>query len=83
MGHSLGAGVAGLFTMLLIGKPELVGLSNANDIRSFLFAPPRVMSIDLTMKYAPHISSVIYQASSMTLRFFARVEYRAENREQT
>jgi hypothetical protein len=61
VGHSLGAGVAGLFTMLLVRNPELVGLSNADNIRSFLFAPPRVMSIDLTMKYATHINSVIYQ----------------------
>ncbi|XP_024356849.1 uncharacterized protein [Physcomitrium patens] len=61
VGHSLGAGVAALFTMMLVKSPELVGLADPREIRAILFAPPRVMSVDLALKYAPYVNSVIYQ----------------------
>ncbi|XP_073385649.1 uncharacterized protein [Physcomitrium patens] len=41
VGHSLGAGVAALFIMMLVKSPELVGLADPREIRAILFAPPR------------------------------------------
>jgi hypothetical protein len=64
VGHSLGAGVAPLFTILLVKNPELIGGISPELIHSYGFAPPRVMSLDLSIKYAPYITSCVYQASA-------------------
>ncbi|KAH9570759.1 hypothetical protein CY35_02G057900 [Sphagnum magellanicum] len=68
VGHSLGAGVAPLFTILLVKNPELIGGISPELIHSYGFAPPRVMSLDLSIKYAPYITSCVYQDD-----FFPRV----------
>jgi hypothetical protein len=64
VGHSLGAGVAPLFTILLVKNPELIGGISPELIHSYGFAPPRVMSLDLSIKYAAYITSCVYQASA-------------------
>jgi len=61
VGHSLGAGVAALLTTELVKHPEEVGGIDTKRIRAIVFAPPRVMSLDLAIKYSPHVNSVIYQ----------------------
>ncbi|KAG0581838.1 hypothetical protein KC19_3G013800 [Ceratodon purpureus] len=62
VGHSLGAGVASLLTIFLIKKnTEVLGGINPNLIRAIVIAPPRVMSLDLAIKYADRVNSVIYQ----------------------
>lgn len=63
VGHSLGAGVAALLTVFLLNNLEVLGNISPDRICAFVFAPPRVMSLDLAIKYAPYINSVIYQAS--------------------
>jgi len=61
VGHSLGAGVAALFTILLVKNREVLGGIPAHRIRAIVFAPPRIMSLDLSEKYSPHLNSIIYQ----------------------
>jgi hypothetical protein len=57
-----------LFTILLVKNPELIGGISPELIHSYGFAPPRVMSLDLSIKYAPYITSCVYQDD-----FFPRV----------
>lgn len=64
VGHSLGAGVAALFTILLVKNREVLGGIPAHLIRAIVFAPPRIMSLDLSEKYSPHLNSIIYQANA-------------------
>lgn len=67
VGHSLGAGVASLLTLFLINRNmEVLGGISPDSIRAIVFAPPRVMSLDLAIKYAGHINSVIYQVLVLT-----------------
>ena len=62
VGHSLGAGVAALLTIFLVKRNmEVLGGISPGSIRGISIAPPRVMSLDLTEKYADHLNSVIYQ----------------------
>ncbi|CAK9215057.1 unnamed protein product [Sphagnum troendelagicum] len=75
VGHSLGAGVAPLFTVLLVKNPELIGGISPELIHSYGFAPPRVMSLDLSIKYAPYITSCVYQDD-----FFPRVSTKSMKR---
>ncbi|CAK9217364.1 unnamed protein product [Sphagnum troendelagicum] len=75
VGHSLGAGIAPLFTILLVKNPELIGGISPELIHSYGFAPPRVMSLDLSIKYAPYITSCVYQDD-----FFPRVSTKSMKR---
>lgn len=61
VGHSLGAGVASLLTIFLIENREVLGGISPDSIRCIAIAPPRVMSLELAIKYAPYVSSAIYQ----------------------
>jgi hypothetical protein len=70
VGHSLGAGVAALLTTELVKHPEEVGGIDTERIRAIVFAPPRVMSLELAIKYSPHVNSVIYQASHLSAGHF-------------
>jgi hypothetical protein len=56
--------VAALFTMLLVKNREVLGGIPAHRIRAIVFAPPRIMSLDLSEKYSPHLNSIIYQANA-------------------
>eukprot|EP00271_Cylindrocystis_brebissonii_P012844 TRINITY_DN32357_c0_g1_i1.p1 TRINITY_DN32357_c0_g1~~TRINITY_DN32357_c0_g1_i1.p1 ORF type:complete len:390 (+),score=78.01 TRINITY_DN32357_c0_g1_i1:837-2006(+) len=62
VGHSLGAGVAAVFTLLLAQQPELLdNLVERSRLRCFALATPRSMSHKLAAEYSDVIYSVIYQ----------------------
>lgn len=61
VGHSLGAGVASLLTLFLICDTKKLGGISSDLISCIAIAPPRVMSLDLALKYSLPITSVIYQ----------------------
>lgn len=62
VGHSLGAGVAALLVVFLLKKnEEVLGGINPESIRALAIAPPRVVTLDLAIKYAGNLSCVIYQ----------------------
>ncbi|RAL52069.1 hypothetical protein DM860_014896 [Cuscuta australis] len=60
-GHSLGAGVATMLTMLAAKNGERFGNIERRMIKCFSVAPTRCVSLDLAMRYADVISSVVLQ----------------------
>ncbi|CAI5471734.1 unnamed protein product [Closterium sp. Yama58-4] len=69
-GHSLGSGVVAMATVILHASRERVGFS-VRRLRCFCMAPARSMSLNLAIKYADVINSVVLQStitSSATLR---------------
>ncbi|KAL3814838.1 hypothetical protein ACJIZ3_016106 [Penstemon smallii] len=61
-GHSLGAGVATLLTMLAVkNRGKLLGNIERKRIRCFAFAPARCISLNLAVRYADVINSVVLQ----------------------
>lgn len=60
-GHSLGSGVAALMAVLVVNTPAMIGGLPRSKIRCFALAPARCMSLNLAVKYADVIFSVILQ----------------------
>ncbi|XP_073313794.1 uncharacterized protein [Primulina huaijiensis] len=60
-GHSLGAGVVTLLTMLVVKDREKLGYIERKRIRSFAIAPARCISLNLAVRYADVINSVVLQ----------------------
>ncbi|XP_024538319.1 uncharacterized protein LOC9639345 [Selaginella moellendorffii] len=60
-GHSLGSGVAALLTVLIVKNRNLVGNIAKEKIRCYAIAPARCMSLNLAVRYADVINSVILQ----------------------
>ncbi|KAG8391829.1 hypothetical protein BUALT_Bualt01G0227700 [Buddleja alternifolia] len=60
-GHSLGAGVATLLTMLAVKNRDKLGNVERKRIRCFAFAPARCISLNLAVRYADVINSVVLQ----------------------
>ncbi|KAJ0234494.1 Alpha/beta-Hydrolases superfamily protein [Hirschfeldia incana] len=60
-GHSLGSGVAALMAVLVVNTPGMIGGVPRSKIRCFALAPARCMSLNLAVKYADVIFSVILQ----------------------
>ncbi|KAL3349061.1 hypothetical protein AABB24_022280 [Solanum stoloniferum] len=60
-GHSLGAGVVTLLTMLTVKNREKLGLLDRKRIRCFAIAPTRCVSLNLAVRYADIINSVVLQ----------------------
>lgn len=60
VGHSLGAGVVALLTMLAVHNRDKLGIQR-NKIRCFAIASPRCMSLNLAVRYADVINSVVLQ----------------------
>ncbi|KAI5071035.1 hypothetical protein GOP47_0013286 [Adiantum capillus-veneris] len=60
-GHSLGAGVAALFTLLLLQDRVVIGDIPAAQIKGYAIEPPRVMSMKLCIRNSPYIYSIIHQ----------------------
>ncbi|XP_010551782.1 PREDICTED: uncharacterized protein LOC104822315 [Tarenaya hassleriana] len=60
-GHSLGSGVASLMAVLAVNDPERLGGIPRSKIRCFAVAPARCMSLNLAVKYADIIYSIILQ----------------------
>lgn len=63
-GHSLGSGVAALLTMLVVQNRYGLGNIDRKRIRCFAIAPARCMSLNLAVRYADVINSVVLQVSS-------------------
>ncbi|MED6169379.1 hypothetical protein PIB30_020855 [Stylosanthes scabra] len=59
-GHSLGAGVVALLTLLALHNRDKLGIPR-NKIRCFALAPTRCMSLNLAVRYADVINSAVLQ----------------------
>ncbi|KAK9272530.1 hypothetical protein L1049_002903 [Liquidambar formosana] len=60
-GHSLGSGVAALLTVIVVNHGDLLGGIPRSLIRCYAVAPARCMSLNLAVKYADVIYSVVLQ----------------------
>ncbi|MED6143301.1 hypothetical protein PIB30_004802 [Stylosanthes scabra] len=61
VGHSLGSGVVSLLTILVVNHRERLGGIPKEKIRCYAIAPARCMSLNLAVKYANVIHSVVLQ----------------------
>ncbi|XP_015582547.1 uncharacterized protein LOC8272183 [Ricinus communis] len=60
-GHSLGSGVASLLTVIVVNHRNRLGGIPREKIRCYAVAPARCMSLNLAVKYADVINSIILQ----------------------
>ncbi|KAL9381365.1 hypothetical protein Peur_027022 [Populus x canadensis] len=60
-GHSLGSGVVALLTVIAVNHRDKLGGISREKIRCYAMAPARCMSLNLAVKYADVIHSVILQ----------------------
>lgn len=60
-GHSLGAGVVTLLTILVVKNRERIGNIDKKRIKCFAIAPARCVSLNLAVRYADVINSVVLQ----------------------
>lgn len=60
-GHSLGAGVAALLTMVVLQNRDMLGNVERKRIRCYSIAPARCTSLNLAVRYADAINSVVLQ----------------------
>ncbi|KAG6649860.1 uncharacterized protein LOC122313939 isoform X2 [Carya illinoinensis] len=60
-GHSLGAGVAALLTMVVVQNQDKLGHIERKRIRCYAIAPARCMSLNVAVRYADVINSVVLQ----------------------
>ncbi|CAL0300711.1 unnamed protein product [Lupinus luteus] len=60
-GHSLGSGVAAMLSMVVVQNPEKVGNVERKRVRCYSIAPTRCMSLNLAVRYADIINSVVLQ----------------------
>ncbi|OVA00271.1 Lipase [Macleaya cordata] len=60
-GHSLGSGVAALLTIVVVNHRDRLGGIPRSNIRCYAVAPARCMSLNLAVKYADVINSVVLQ----------------------
>ncbi|PRQ45344.1 putative lipoprotein lipase [Rosa chinensis] len=61
VGHSLGSGVAALLTVIVVNHRDRLGGIPRSQIRCYALAPARCMSLNLAVKYADVIQSVVLQ----------------------
>ncbi|XP_010055137.3 uncharacterized protein LOC104443443 [Eucalyptus grandis] len=60
-GHSLGAGVVALLTIVAVQNREKLGNFDRKRIRCYAIAPARCTSLNLAVRYADIINSVVLQ----------------------
>ncbi|CAA2979820.1 Mono- di-acylglycerol lipase [Olea europaea subsp. europaea] len=60
-GHSLGSGVAALLTVIVVNHGDKLGGIPRSLVKCYAVAPARCMSLNLAVKYAGVISSVVLQ----------------------
>ncbi|XP_031391692.1 uncharacterized protein LOC116203871 [Punica granatum] len=60
-GHSLGSGVAALLTMVVVRNLDKLGNIERKRVRGYAIAPARCMSLNLAVRYADVINSVVLQ----------------------
>ncbi|EHA8590138.1 hypothetical protein COCNU_scaffold015392G000020 [Cocos nucifera] len=68
-GHSLGSGVVSLMTIIIVNHLDQFGGIPKSQIRCYAIAPARCMSLNLAVKYADVIHSVVLQASELFADF--------------
>ena len=64
-GHSLGSGVAAMLSMVVVQNHDKLGHIERKRVRCYAIAPARCMSLNLAVRYADVINSVVLQASYM------------------
>ncbi|XP_037433128.1 diacylglycerol lipase-beta-like [Triticum dicoccoides] len=62
-GHSLGAGVAAMLAMFVVLNLDKLGKVERGCTRCYAMAPARCMSLNLAVKYADVINSVVLQVT--------------------
>ncbi|KAL1319378.1 hypothetical protein HN51_071676 [Arachis hypogaea] len=60
-GHSLGSGVAAMLTMVVVQNRDKLGDIDRKRVRCYAIAPARCMSLNLAVRYADVINSVVLQ----------------------
>ncbi|KAL8139175.1 hypothetical protein V2J09_005176, partial [Rumex salicifolius] len=60
-GHSLGAGVVALLTIVAVQNLERLGSFERKRVRCYAMAPTRCMSLNLAVRYADVINSIVLQ----------------------
>ncbi|KAK7387374.1 hypothetical protein VNO78_28130 [Psophocarpus tetragonolobus] len=60
-GHSLGSGVVSLLTILVLNRRDQLGGIPKDSIRCYALAPARCMSLNLAVRYANLIHSIVLQ----------------------
>ncbi|XP_021892194.1 uncharacterized protein LOC110810349 [Carica papaya] len=60
-GHSLGSGVATMLALLVVRHPHRLGNIDRKRVRCYAIAPARCMSLNLAVRYADVINSVVLQ----------------------
>ena len=68
-GHSLGSGVAALLTVIVVNHRDRLGGVPREMIRCYAVAPARCMSLNLAVKYADVIYSVVLQVNLLVTVF--------------
>ncbi|KAF8378602.1 hypothetical protein HHK36_029950 [Tetracentron sinense] len=66
-GHSLGSGVAALLTVVVVNHRDRLGGIPRSNVQCYSVAPARCMSLNLAVKYADVIYSVVLQYFNMIL----------------
>lgn len=69
-GHSLGSGVATLLTMVVVQNQDKLGNIERKRVRCYAIAPARCISLNLAVRYADVINSVVLQASLYSCLLF-------------
>lgn len=72
-GHSLGAGVAALLTVIVVNHRDRLGGIPRNLIACYAVAPSRCMSLNLAVKYADVIHSIVLQVSAKIQPFLLKI----------
>jgi hypothetical protein len=62
-GHSLGAGIAAMLTMVVVLNLDKLGNVDRTRTRCYAMAPARCMSLNLAVRYADVINSVVLQVT--------------------
>ncbi|VAI23190.1 unnamed protein product [Triticum turgidum subsp. durum] len=62
-GHSLGAGVAAMLAMFVVLNLDKLGKVERGCTRCYVMAPARYMSLNLVVRYADVINSVVLQVT--------------------
>ncbi|XP_020235789.1 uncharacterized protein LOC109815467 [Cajanus cajan] len=60
-GHSLGSGVAAMLSMVVVQNHDKLGHIQRKRVRCYAIAPARCMSLNLAVRYADVINSVVLQ----------------------
>lgn len=72
-GHSLGSGVAALMSVVVANHGHWVGGIPRSKVRCYAVAPARCMSLNLAVKYADVVYSIVLQAGTFSAPFFSAV----------